>query len=75
MIAASYAWIIGMATGMMTALIITLWKYKNIAIGQYFSLHRDDIKTWLHYAVRVFIGANVGTLFGQIDQLMIVSLG
>lgn len=73
--AASYAWIIGMATGMITALIITLWKYKNIAIGQHFSLHGDDIKTWLYYAVWVFIGANMGTLFGQVDQLMIVSLG
>lgn len=38
-------------------------------------MRKSDIKIRLKYAVWVFIGANIATLFGQVDQLIIVSLG
>lgn len=72
--AASYAWIVGAGVGMLISLFITIRKYKHILVWQSLVVKSDDVKVWLRYAVWVFIGANVGTLFGQIDQLIIVGL-
>ena len=70
----SLAWISGLGIALLTWGIV-LWRKYGHTLRRW-RLIRDStlIKKQFKYALRVFLWANVGTLFGQIDQQMIINI-
>ncbi len=70
----SISWILGIGAAIITGLVLFGKKYRNIITQG--KLIRDPslIKKQLKYAFRVFLSANAGTMFFQIDQQLIINL-
>ncbi len=54
--------------------IIFLKKYRHTLQRGKFILSWELIKTQLKYALRVFLGANIWSLLGQVDQQIVINL-
>lgn len=68
----SLAWIIGVFASMVFSLFWFRKKYSYTLQKWLFSPNTTLIKTQLKYAFWVFLGANVTSLFAQVDQQIIV---
>ena len=64
----------GLWIGLVASIIVFLVKYKKTL--KKWILIRDVslLKTQFHYAFRVFLWANIGMLFDQVDQQMVINL-
>ncbi len=72
--ASAYARLAWTGISVTFALWIFFLKYAPLYKGIKISLERNNIRTWLQYAVRAFIWWNISVLFTQIDQLLVISL-
>lgn len=70
----SLSWILGLGIGILVAGAIFLKKYRKSVFQGQLVREKPMIKEYLHYAFWVFLGLNVGQLFGQIIQQLIIVL-
>lgn len=70
----SIAWITGLGISLVASSIIFIKRYSHTLKRWTIMFDKSVIKTQLKYAFRVFLGANVGTLLGQVDQQLIVNI-
>ena len=73
-VAGAYAWIVGAACAMLTAMILFVLHYRNAF--RWLSCHRQlaDIRQWFGYAIWAFVWANIGMLYSQVDQLLLLGM-
>lgn len=69
----SIAWIAGLGMALIASSIIFIKRYSHTLRSWTMIFEKTIIKTQLKYAFRVFLGANVGTLLGQVDQQLVVN--
>lgn len=67
------AWLSWLWIALIASSIIFFKKYRHTLKLGSLTFEKTLIKTQLKYAFRIFLGANVGTLLGQIDQQLIVN--
>lgn len=69
-------WLIGLGMGLIVAFILYRRKYHQALMQGKFERDKAMLKKYRNYALWAFIGINVGTLFGQmIQQLVLYFLG
>ncbi|MCX6824751.1 MAG: oligosaccharide flippase family protein [candidate division SR1 bacterium] len=66
-------WICGLGIGLLASTIIFIAKYKKTLKKGIVILDRSLLKTHFHYAFWIFLGANILTLFSQVDQQMVIN--
>ncbi|MFA6256023.1 MAG: oligosaccharide flippase family protein [Candidatus Absconditabacterales bacterium] len=64
----------GILVGLIVIGIIFLKKYRHTLQKGKLIFSGELIKTQLKYAFRVFLGANIGSLLGQVDQQIVINL-
>ncbi|MBF0981701.1 oligosaccharide flippase family protein, partial [Candidatus Gracilibacteria bacterium] len=68
----SLNWLIGLGIGLLLGGVIYFRKYRSPLMQGKFERDRPMLKEYSRYALWAFIGANVGNLFGQIIQQMVI---
>ncbi len=68
----SLNWILGLAIGIIAAGLLYRNKYHSLLMQGKFERDKPMLKEYRKYALWAFIGANVGNVFGQIIQQMVI---
>lgn len=68
----SLNWLLGLGVGILIAGLLYRKKYRSPLMQGSFEWNKPILKEYRNYALWAFIGANVGNVFGQIIQQMVV---
>ena len=68
----SLNWLLGLGVGILIAGLLYRKKYRSSLMQGSFEWNKPILKEYRNYALWAFIGANVGNVFGQIIQQMVV---
>ena len=68
----SLSWMLGLWMGILIAYLLYKKKYHQSLMQGKFEFNKEELKIYTKYAIRSFVGINVGSLFAQIIQQMVV---
>ena len=68
----SLNWIFGLTIGIIIAGFLYLKKYRSSLMQGTFERNEPMLKKYRNYALWAFLGANIGNIFGQIIQQMVI---
>lgn len=68
----SLNWILGLSVGILIAGLLYWKKYRTLLMQGRFEWDKPILKEYRNYALWAFLGANIGNVFGQIIQQMVV---
>ena len=68
----SLNWLLGLGVGILIAGFLYWFKYRTLLMQGCFEWDKPMLKEYRNYALWAFLGANIGNVFGQIIQQMVV---
>jgi O-antigen/teichoic acid export membrane protein len=66
-------WISGLWIGLAASILVFIVKYQKTLKKWVLVRNKSLLKTQFHYAFRVFLWANIGVLFSQVDQQIVIN--